>query len=205
MIITKRLSLLVLVMLLTVDLDSHSVLLVNKQATHIKQKQKFIMAEQPEGRCHYDSTGKFTNETFPLGHKWKPMLDGVTQECLLCECTLKYQDGKGCYASVITCTDLGAPSPHCSKMPDSCPDGRPPLRQEGGGCCKTCDRETVKGQEYSLPPAPRRNNRRPVHAVSLYFDRATGPESYLLIKTIARGADNREVIAAVKSITLCTS
>lgn len=203
---------------------------IRRSNTKQQEQQESDAPKRPE--CRYDPTGIATNATFPLGHKWTPFLEGAIQECLLCECTLRYQPAFKCYKTAITCIHLDRP-PRCPYVPDRCPDGGLPQRQAPGKCCKTCDRRTGQSQDQptrsssdarsrympgslwkvgdkkqgttssSAPSSPSQQQNRNTTPVNLYFDQATSPETYYLFKIIARSSDNREVISAVKSVTLC--
>lgn len=181
-------------------------------------RQEHAADEQPTTMpvCHLG------DQVFPLGSRWAPFLPNFgIQQCMRCDCTLKYELQRACYEPVVTCKRLDN-YPHCPNKNETCPDGWE-RRLEPGHCCPACRLKQLTTPSTTVRPKPgslwqtsnsRMSNQ---HTLSQQqqamqsglssfepkYDQAQGRETFWLFKIISRSQDDREQISAVKSISFC--
>lgn len=168
-----------------------------------RRRTSFMPASRPPPPPPPPPSCLLGNETYPIGHQWRPLLpDFGLQECLACECTLKFS--VDCYEPIVICPPMDTVPGACPEMPPICGDGSKPTKQQRGDCCPSCP-----GAATAPRPTQRwRKSNRQTQAAAKHRELnyelvQQRPEAFWLFKVIARDPNDRVFISAVKSVPLC--
>lgn len=186
----------------------------------VPQQQQQQKPKQPYPSCN------FAGYMLPVGQQFEPKLPESGPSCSVCNCTLELDSQtKNCYYARLRCSYKP-----CPEVPDECPDGSGPPIKPPGACCPTCDsklqdvstttttkpvrssswtvnrRQQVSSRSSFGRTLPNNNNNNfmlSTYQSTLYDSVKTKSESIWMFKTILREANDRVLIAAVKSVPIC--